>query len=164
MSQHISPSTQPHGIAHMIRMWELSRSTFYALRLRRDPLAASAQRGREWLVERLGFRRRSRVRYLLSGSQFDYTRRAVQESWAGTHVGCSHCDDDPEARRVVRQRGRRDQRQRVRGLTVSLAGGLVLVASGFLLMPSTRWLEHGIWTAGWPDAAWVLWRQRLRPS
>lgn len=100
--------------------------------------------------------------YLLSGPQFDYTRRAVQESWAGTHVGHSHCDDDPEARRVVRQRGRRDQR--VRGLTVSLAGGLVLIASGFLLVPSTRWLEHGIWTAGWPDAAWVLWRQRLRPS
>ena len=47
MSQQPSPSTkQPYGVARVIRVWDLSRSTFYARRIRRDQPPAPRRRGR----------------------------------------------------------------------------------------------------------------------
>jgi putative transposase len=47
MSQETSPSThQPYGVARVIRVWELSRSTFYARRTRRQEPPTSRRRGR----------------------------------------------------------------------------------------------------------------------
>lgn len=46
MSQQTSPSTQqPYGIARILRVWELPRSTFYAQRARRAQ-PATGRRGR----------------------------------------------------------------------------------------------------------------------
>lgn len=47
MSQQPSASTQqPYGVARVIRVWGLSRSTFYARRTRRDHARSPARRGR----------------------------------------------------------------------------------------------------------------------
>jgi hypothetical protein len=47
MSQQTSPSTvQRYGLARVIRVWDLSRSTFYAQRTRRDEPPTSRRRGR----------------------------------------------------------------------------------------------------------------------
>jgi transposase InsO family protein len=47
MSQQVSPSTQQrYGRARVMRVWELSRSTFYARRHRRDQPRPAASRGR----------------------------------------------------------------------------------------------------------------------
>ena len=47
MSQQPSPSTaQPYGLARVIRVWDLSRSTFYARRTRRDQPRTARRRGR----------------------------------------------------------------------------------------------------------------------
>ena len=47
-----------------------------------------------------------------------------------------------------------------RGWKVSIAGAVVLVASGFLLMEGTRWWERGLWVVVWGGAALDLWRGR----
>jgi hypothetical protein len=57
-------------------------------------------------------------------------------------------------------RGRRDVFLTARGWKMSLAGGLLLVASGFLLMGSTRWWERGLWLLVWAGTAVNLWRLR----
>jgi hypothetical protein len=46
------------------------------------------------------------------------------------------------------------------GWRVSIAGGVLLVASGFLLMEGTRWWERGLWLLVWAGAAFDLWRLR----
>ena len=47
MSQQPSPSTsQPYGLARVLRVWELPRSTFYARRTRRDRPPVVGRRGR----------------------------------------------------------------------------------------------------------------------
>jgi hypothetical protein len=46
------------------------------------------------------------------------------------------------------------------GWKVSIAGGVLLVASGFLLMEGTRWWERGLWLLVWAGAAFDLWRLR----
>jgi hypothetical protein len=46
------------------------------------------------------------------------------------------------------------------GWKVSIAGGVLLVASGFLLMEGTRWWERGLWLSVWAGAAFDLWRLR----
>jgi transposase InsO family protein len=47
MSQQTSPSTsQPYGLVRVIRIWDLSRSTFYARRTRRDQPRTARRRGR----------------------------------------------------------------------------------------------------------------------
>lgn len=46
MSHETSPSTQqPYGVARVVRIWQLPRSTFYAQRDRRDRPAPPAKRG-----------------------------------------------------------------------------------------------------------------------
>ncbi len=47
-----------------------------------------------------------------------------------------------------------------RGWNVSLAGGVLLLASGFLLIQGTRWWERGLWLLIWAAAAFDLWRLR----
>jgi len=44
------------------------------------------------------------------------------------------------------------------GWKASFAGGVLLVASGFLLMDGTRWWERGLWLLVWAGAAFDLWR------
>ncbi len=46
------------------------------------------------------------------------------------------------------------------GWQVSIAGGVLLVASGLLLMEGTRWWERGLWLFAWAGAAFELWRLR----
>jgi hypothetical protein len=46
------------------------------------------------------------------------------------------------------------------GWKVSIAGAMILVASGFLLMEGTRWWERGLWLLVWAGAAFDLWRLR----
>jgi hypothetical protein len=46
------------------------------------------------------------------------------------------------------------------GWKVSIAGGVLLVASGFLLMEGTRWWERGLWRLVWAGVAFDLWRTR----
>ena len=47
MSQQTSPSTQQrYGLTRVLRVWRLSRSTFYARRTRRDRPATGGRRGR----------------------------------------------------------------------------------------------------------------------
>jgi len=46
------------------------------------------------------------------------------------------------------------------GWKVSIAGAVLLTASGFLLMEGTRWWERGLWLLVWAGAAFDLWRQR----
>jgi hypothetical protein len=46
------------------------------------------------------------------------------------------------------------------GWKVSVAGGVLLVASGFLLMEGTRWWERGLWLLVWAGTAFDLWRLR----
>jgi len=43
---------------------------------------------------------------------------------------------------------------------VSIAGGILLVASGFLLMESARWWERGLWLVVGVGTARDLWRMR----
>ncbi len=45
---------------------------------------------------------------------------------------------------------------------MSLAGGLLLVASGFLLMEGARWWERGVWLLVWAGGAFDLWAARER--
>lgn len=46
MSQTPSPSTQqPYGVARVVRVWQLPRSTFYAQRVRRDTPSPRGKRG-----------------------------------------------------------------------------------------------------------------------
>ncbi len=47
-----------------------------------------------------------------------------------------------------------------RGWKASIGGGVLLVASGFLLMEGTRWWERGLWLLVWAGAAFDLWRLR----
>ena len=47
-----------------------------------------------------------------------------------------------------------------RGWKVSMAGGVLLVASGFLLMESARWWERALWLLVWAGTAFDLWRLR----
>ena len=49
-----------------------------------------------------------------------------------------------------------------RGWKLSAAAGLLLVASGFLLMESTRWWVWCGWLAIWGSAGRDLWRLRAR--
>lgn len=46
------------------------------------------------------------------------------------------------------------------GWKLSNAGAMLLVASGFLLMESTRWWERGLWSVVWAGAAFDWWRLR----
>jgi hypothetical protein len=46
------------------------------------------------------------------------------------------------------------------GWKVSIAGSALLVASGFVLMESTRWWERALWLMVWAGAAFDLWRLR----
>ena len=47
-----------------------------------------------------------------------------------------------------------------RGWKLSIAGAVLLAASGFLLMEGTRWWERGIWLVVWGGAAFDVWRLR----
>jgi hypothetical protein len=55
-------------------------------------------------------------------------------------------------------RRRRDVFRSARGWKMSLAGGLLLIASGFLLMEGTHWWARGLWLLVWAGAAFGLWR------
>ena len=57
-------------------------------------------------------------------------------------------------------RRRRDVFRTARGWRMSLAGGLLLVASGFLLMEGARWWERGVWLLVWAGGAFDLWAAR----
>jgi hypothetical protein len=46
------------------------------------------------------------------------------------------------------------------GWKASLAGGVLLAASGFLLMEGTNWWERGLWLLILAGAAVGLWRMR----
>ena len=43
------------------------------------------------------------------------------------------------------------------GWKMSLSGGVLLIASGFLLMEGTRWWERGLWLLVWGGSAFDLW-------
>ena len=60
----------------------------------------------------------------------------------------------------VQGRRRRDVFRTARGWKMSLAGGLLLVASGFLLMEGARWWERGVWLLVWGRGAFDLWTAR----
>jgi len=57
-------------------------------------------------------------------------------------------------------RRRRDVFRAAPGWRMSLAGGLLLVASGFLLMEGARWWERGVWLLVWAGGAFDLWAAR----
>jgi hypothetical protein len=61
---------------------------------------------------------------------------------------------------IEQGRRRRDVFRTAPGWKMSLAGGLLLVASGFLLMEGTRWWERGLWLLVSAGAAFDLWRPR----
>jgi heme/copper-type cytochrome/quinol oxidase subunit 1 len=65
---------------------------------------------------------------------------------------------------LAKARGRRlrEVLREVRGWRLSVAAGLLLVASGFLLMESTRWWERGVWLVVWAGLGSDLWRMRRR--
>lgn len=54
----------------------------------------------------------------------------------------------------------RQLRRTARGWKVSIAGSLLLVASGFLLMESARWWERSVWLLIGAGAGINLWRTR----
>ena len=61
-----------------------------------------------------------------------------------------------------RRRRVRDVLQGTRGWPLARAGGLWLVASGFLMMETTgRWMWWG-WLALWVSQSYELWRLRPR--
>lgn len=62
----------------------------------------------------------------------------------------------------ARQRRLREVLREARGWKLSAAGGLLLLASGFLLMESTRWWVWCGWLAVWAGAGYDLWRLRVR--
>jgi hypothetical protein len=57
-------------------------------------------------------------------------------------------------------RSRRDVFRTAPGWRMSLAGGVLLVASGFLLMEGARWWERGVWLLVWAGGAFELWAAR----
>ena len=54
-------------------------------------------------------------------------------------------------------RPRREVMRAERGWTLGVAGGVLLAASGCLLMESATWWERGIWLVVWMGAARQLW-------
>jgi transposase InsO family protein len=79
MSQQPSPSTkQPYGVARVIRVWDLSRSTFYARRLRRDPPPPPRRRGRPPVLDDDGLL--APIRVVIAESPF--TGEGHRKIWA----------------------------------------------------------------------------------
>ena len=54
-------------------------------------------------------------------------------------------------------RRRRDVLRDARGWTLSVAGSVLLIASGVLLMEDSRWWERGLALVVWAGAARDLW-------
>lgn len=52
--------------------------------------------------------------------------------------------------------------QSERGWKLSVTGGLVLVASGLLLMEGVRSWQRGLWALVWAAAVFDWWRQQRR--
>lgn len=78
MSQTISPSAnQPYGVARVVRVWELARSSFYADRIRRTIPRQLGKRGPRTLSdEELG----ERIRQVIAESPF--TGEGYRKVWA----------------------------------------------------------------------------------
>ncbi|MEO8260881.1 MAG: hypothetical protein ABI868_26280 [Acidobacteriota bacterium] len=62
----------------------------------------------------------------------------------------------------ARQQGRRrrDVLRAAPGWRMSVSGGALLAASGFLLMAGARWWEQAAWLLVWAGAAFDLWSAR----
>ena len=80
MSRQTSPSTQqPYGIARVLRVWDLSRSTFYAQRTRRAQ-PATGRRGRPPTLDDAALL--AQIRAVIAESPF--TARAIGRSGRGS--------------------------------------------------------------------------------
>lgn len=79
MSQQRSPSTeQPYGIARVIRVWDLARSTFYARRARRTHPPAARHRGRPPVLDDTALL--AQIRTVIAESPF--TGEGHRKIWA----------------------------------------------------------------------------------
>jgi putative transposase len=84
MSQQPSPSThQPYGVARVIRVWDLSRSTFYARRARRQARPTPRRRRRPPRLDDAALL--EQIRAVIAESPF--TGEGHRKIWARLRVG-----------------------------------------------------------------------------
>ena len=102
MSQQASPSTQQrYGLARVIRVWALPRSTFYARRRRRDRPAAPRRRGRPPVLDEAALL--AQIRAVIAESPF--TGEGHRKIWARLRVGKHVRTSKRRVLRVMRAAG-----------------------------------------------------------
>ena len=102
MSQQTSPSTQQrYGLARVIRVWELSRSTFYARKTRRDRPATPQRRGRPPVLDDAALL--VQIRAVIAESPFH--GEGHRKIWARLRVGKQVRSSKRRVLRVMRAAG-----------------------------------------------------------
>lgn len=102
MSQQTSPSTQQrYGLARVIRVWGLSRSTFYARKMRRDRPTTPQRRGRPPVLDDAGLL--EQIRAVIAESPFH--GEGHRKIWARLRVGKQVRSSQRRVLRVMRAAG-----------------------------------------------------------